>query len=325
MKRFLTAAMITAGIFAMSGTGEAASVDKPLKIGFSNRTLNGAFFNGLTEYMKISAKKAGYEIITTDATGNMNKQISDVEDMLSQGIDILVLNPQDPAAGVNIARRAAAKGIPVIDLDSDISLDAPGVITRIMANNPANNKMIGEYAVKLFGDQPINAVIISGNQGNLVGASRRDNFIAAVMEEQMRLYGRTNFTILTQGWGNWDQQGSLKAMEDALVAHGDKINAVYAEMDDMALGAIRALKAAGKLKNVRVFAHDGYKKGLEAIRSGELQATASNNPKALAEKVMEVIKEFRAGKTRFGDYEYITPILVTKDNVNEYYDEDSIY
>ena len=79
------------------------------KIGFSNRTLNGAFFNGLTENMKISAKAAGYDIITTDAAGNMNKQISDVEDMLSQGIDILVLNPQDPAAGVNIAKKAAAK------------------------------------------------------------------------------------------------------------------------------------------------------------------------------------------------------------------------
>jgi ribose transport system substrate-binding protein len=96
-------------------------------------------------------------------------------------------------------------------------------------------------------------------------------------------------------------------------------------MDDMALGAIRALKAAGKLKNVRVFAHDGYKKGLESIRNGELLATASNNPKALAEKVMEVVREHRAGKIRFSDYEYITPVLITKDNVDTYYDKDSIF
>ena len=323
MKRLIGAAVLSASLFALNTVAQAAPA-KPLKIGFSNRTLNGAFFNGLTEYMKISAKAAGYEIIATDAAGNMNKQISDVEDMLSQGIDILVLNPQDPAAGVNIVKKATAKGIPVVNLDSDISLDAP-VITRVMANNPVNNKMLGEYAVKLFGDKPINAVIISGNQGNLVGAARRDNFIASVMEEQMRLYGRTNFTVLTQGWGNWDQQGGLKAMEDALVAHGDKINAVYTEMDDMALGAIRALKAAGKLKNVKVIAHDGYKKGLESIKNSELQATASNNPKALAEKVMEVIKDFKAGKTKFSDYEFITPVLITKDNVDKYYDKDSIY
>ena len=325
MKRFLAITLMSASILGLSASAQAqAQSTKPLKIGFSNRTLNGAFFNGLTENMKISAKAAGYDIITTDAAGNMNKQISDVEDMLSQGIDILVLNPQDPAAGVNIAKKAAAKKIPVINLDSDISLDAP-VITRVMANNPVNNKLLGEYAVKLFGDKPINAFIISGNQGNLVGAARRDNFIASVMEEQMRLYGRTNFTVLAQGWGNWDQQGGLKAMEDALVAHGDKINAVYAEMDDMALGAIRALKAAGKLKNVKVFAHDGYKKGLESIKNGELLATASNNPKALAEKVMEIIKDYKDGKNKFNDYEYITPVLINKDNVDKHYDKDSIF
>lgn len=96
-------------------------------------------------------------------------------------------------------------------------------------------------------------------------------------------------------------------------------------MDDMALGAIRALKAAGKLKNVTVIAHDGYKKGLESIKAGELKATASNNPKALAEKVMEVIKDYKAGKTKFPEYELITPILITKDTVDKYYDKDSIY
>ena len=85
MKRLIGAAVLSASLFALNTVAQAAPA-KPLKIGFSNRTLNGAFFNGLTEYMKISAKAAGYEIIATDAAGNMNKQISDVEDMLSQGI-----------------------------------------------------------------------------------------------------------------------------------------------------------------------------------------------------------------------------------------------
>ncbi len=323
MKRFIGVLALAAGLIGgMATTGFAA--DKPLKIGFANRTLNGAFFNGLTEYMKIYAKKGGSEIITTDAGANMSKQISDVEDMLSQGIDYLVLNPQDPAAGINIVKMAQRKGVPVINLDSDIALDAP-VITRVMANNPINNRMIGEFAVQQFGKEPIRAVIISGNQGSLVGEARRSNFISGVMEAQMRTNGYTDFAVLTQGWGNWDQQGGLKAMEDALVAHGDKINAIYTEMDDMALGAIRALKASGKLANVRVYAHDGYKKGLEAIRKGELQATASNNPKLLIEKVFEVLEQHKAGKRDFSDYEYIRPLLITKDNVDQYYDADSIY
>lgn len=322
MNRFLGAALAAA--MMTLGLSSTASAEGALKVGFANRTLNGAFFVGLTEYMKINAEKAGYQIITTDAAGNMDKQVADVEDMLSQNIDYLVLNPQDPAAGVKITEMATKKGIPVIDLDSDISLDAP-VITRVMANNAANNRLIGDFAVKQFGNKPINAVIISGNQGNLVGEARRDNFIAGVMEAQMRDYGATNFTVLTQGWGNWDQQGGLKAMEDALVAQGDKINMVYSEMDDMALGAIRALKAAGKLENVKVFAHDGYKFSLDAIKRGDQQATASNNPKLLTEKVFEVIKAHHEGKRTFNNYEYIKPLLITKDNVADYYDPESLF
>lgn len=318
MKKVLTSLVV-----AFSLAGSAIASDS-VKVGFANRTLNGAFFNGLTEYMKIHAKEAGYELITTDARGDLNKQIADVEDMLSQGIDYLVLNPQDPVAGIKIAEMAERAKVPTIALDSDIALTAP-VITRIQANNGENNKMIGEFAVKQFGNKPINLVLISGNQGNLVGEARRTNFLVGVMEAQLRQYNQTNVNVVTQTWGNWDQQGGLKAMEDALVAHGDKINAVYAEMDDMALGGIRALKASGKLKNVHVYAHDGYKFGLDAVRKGELQATASNNPDSLTKLTIETIKEHKAGKRDFPDYRYIKPLLITKENVKSVYNPDSLY
>lgn len=318
MKKLLTVLALSASL-----VGTAVAEDK-VKIGFANRTLNGAFFNGLTEYMKIHAKEAGYELITTDARADLNKQIADVEDMLSQGINYLVLNPQDPAAGVKIAEMAARAKVPTIALDSDIALTAP-VVTRIQANNAANNLMIGDYAVGQFGKEPINLVLISGNQGNLVGEARRNNFLTGVMDSQIRQYNQTQLTVVSQVWGNWDQQGGLKAMEDALVAHGDKINAVYSEMDDMALGAIRALKAAGKLQNVKVYAHDGYKFGLEAIKKGELQATASNNPNQLTKLTIDTIKEYHAGKRDFPDYLYIKPLLINKENVEKVYDPSSLY
>ncbi|WP_165872740.1 substrate-binding domain-containing protein [Celerinatantimonas diazotrophica] len=301
-----------------------AHAKEQIKVGFANRTLNGAFFNGLTEYMKIHAKEHGYQLVTTDARGDMNKQISDVEDMIAQGINYLVLNPQDPEAGLRITEIAKRAGIPVIDLDSDISLKAP-VVTRVMANNAVDNKMIGEYAVSQFGDKPMRCVVISGNQGNLVGKARRDGFFTGVIEAQLRKYNHTEFKILSQGWGNWDQQGGLKAMEDQIVAQGNKINCVYSEMDDMALGAIRALKAANKLQGVKVYSHDGYKKGLEAIINGDLQATASNNPDLLTKKVLNIIQQYQQGKHDFPDYEYITPTLITKDNVKKYYNPKSIF
>jgi ribose transport system substrate-binding protein len=274
--------------------------------------------------MKIHAKERGYDLITTDARGDLNKQISDVEDMISQGINYLVLNPQDPEAGMRITQIAKRAGIPTVILDSDISLDAP-VITRVQANNAKNNIAIGEFAVDQFGNKPMNCVIISGNQGNLVGEARRTNFIRGVMEAQLRKYNQTNLTIVSQGWGNWDQQGGLKAMEDIIVAQGNKINCVYSEMDDMALGAILSLKGANKLQDVKVYAHDGYKKGLEAIERGDLQATAANNPNTLTNTVLDVIAKYQAGNKDFPDYVYTPTVLITKDNVKQVYDPKSLF
>lgn len=317
MKKVMLSVLIAATLSA------PAMASEEIKIGFSNRTLNGAFFNGLHEYMKIHAKDKGYELIATDARGDMTKQIADVEDMLSQGIDYLILNPQDPIAGKRITEIAKKRGVTTFILDSDISLDAP-VVTRVQANNAVNNIMIGEYAVEQFGREQMNCVVISGNQGNLVGEARRTNFVRGVMEAQLRKYNKTNLTILSQSWGNWDQQGGLKAMEDLIVAN-PQINCVYAEMDDMALGAIRALKGANKLDGVKVYAHDGYKKGIEAVMRGELQATASNSPNVLTKTILDIIGDYHQGKTDYPDYVYIEPILINGANAKQVYSPKSLY
>ena len=137
----------------------------------------------------------------------------------------------------------------------------------------------------------MNAVIISGNQGNLVGAAiattssppswkSRCASTAAPTSRCSRKAGATSGPA-----GRPEGDGRR-----AFVAHGDKINLIYTGMDDMGLGAIRALKAAGKLKNVTVIAHDGYKKGLEAVKNGENARHRVEQSKALAEKVMEIVK-----------------------------------
>ncbi|EIP97139.1 ABC-type sugar transport system, periplasmic component [Opitutaceae bacterium TAV1] len=294
------------------------------KVGFANRTLNGAYFNALTEYFKISAKAAGFDTVTTDAKADLNKQVADVEDMLSQGIKYLVLNPQDPVGGARIARIAQRRGVPVITVDSDIADDAP-VLTRILGANFKNGSLVGEYAVSQFGNKEINAVIISGNQGNLVGEARRTGFMVGVIEAQLRNTNQTRFQVLTQMWGNWDQQGGLKAMEDALVSQGAKVNCLFTEMDDMTLGAIRALRASGKLKNVRVYSHDGYSKGLLAVKSGDIQATAINDPEVFAKMAVDVCKKLVGGNTDIPDVLYTPSILVTKDNVDKHYNPEALY
>lgn len=234
------------------------------------------------------------------------------------------MNPQDPEAGVRITKIAASKGIPVITIDSDIPLTAP-VLTRVMADNVKNNVLMGEYAVDQFGSKPLNCVFISGSQGNLAGEARRSSFVKGVVEAQLRKYNQTNLVVLSQGWGNWDQQGGLKAMEDMIVAQGDKVNCVFSESDEMTLGTILALKAANKLDNIKVYSNDGYKKALESISRGDLQATVSNNPDTLTSTVVDIITEHAKGKKSFPDYSYIPPIVIKKDNVDKYYNAKALY
>lgn len=305
-----------------SGLAQAAE-KKEVVVGFANRTLNGAYFAALSEHVKQFGEAAGYKIILTDARADFTKQVADCEDMVAQGINYLLLNPQDPMAGIQIARNAAAKGIKVLTIDSDISLEAP-VVTRILPDNAGNNLLIGEYAAKAAGKTPIKLSLISGNQGNLVGRARSTNFILGIIEGQLRDINRTEMVILTQVWGNWDQAGGLKAMEDVLVAQPET-NTVYAENDDMALGAYRAVFAAGKQGKVNIYSYDGNKNAYKAIVDGQLMATGENNPEKMAKAAIEIISKLEAGETRFNDYTVMPTLMVNKDNAKKIYNPKSLF
>ena len=314
--------LLVGAIAAMAVSGSALAKD--FTIGFSNRTLNGPYFSALTEHVKNMAQAQGWKVIATDARGDLNKQQADVEDMLSKGVDFLILNPQDPAAGQRIVKQVRSKKIPVVIIDSDLEIGAD-VVTRIAPDNVKNNNLIGEYAAKQFGSTPIKLAVISGNQGNLVGHTRSSNFYLGVIDAQLRNAAKTNMQIVAQVWGGWDQQGGLKAMEDVLVAHPD-VNAVYTENDDMALGAVRALKSANKLGAVKIYTYDGNKNAYKAIIDGEIQATGENNPKIMAQMAIDTIKKVKAGgNVRFPDYSLCPVLMVNKDNASKVYDPNSLF
>jgi ribose transport system substrate-binding protein len=309
---------------ALSGACALSSASaKTLKIGFSNRTLNGPYFNALSQHLKQYGEAKGYTVYLTEARGDLNKQLADCEDLMSKGIDYLVLNPQDPASSLRIVDQANKKGIPVVTLASDIAVSA-NVVTRVLPDNVGNNLAIGGYCAQQFGKEAINLALISGNQGNLVGKARRSNFMLGIIDEQLRSQNKTALTILTQIWGGWDQQGGMKAMEDILVAQ-PSVNAVYCENDDMSLGAIRALRASGKLKKVKVYSYDGNKHAYKAIMNNQLQATGENNPDKMAKWVIEIISAYDKGERDFPDHS-ITPILmVNKKNAAQVYKKDSLF
>lgn len=290
-------------------------------IGVSNRDMN-EYFGTISNAIKAEGEKAGFKVILTDAQNDLTKQLQDCEDLLSSKVDFLVFNPQDPAAGTQIVKKANALNIPVITFDSGL-LGNPKILTQIRAQNYDGNVLTGEYAGSVIGDTPVKLAIVSGSQGNVVSLDRRMGFLAGLNEYRLKNYGHSDINTVTQLFGNWDQNGGRSAMEDILVAHPD-INVVYSESDAMVVGMIRAIKARDMQDKMKVFSFDGNKFAYKAIMDGDLLATSENSPSLIGKAAVDVLKEYvETGRRTFPEITYVRKLLVTKDNVKDVYDPDS--
>jgi ribose transport system substrate-binding protein len=292
------------------------------KVGVSMYTLGAPYFAAQLNAARRKAESLGMTFFSTNAQDDMVKQIANVEDMLARGIDLLILNPKDPKGLIPATKAATQAGVPVIIIDSSIDPLAD-FVTTIQSNNLRNGELIGEWLVKEMKGNPIKMALISGTQGNPVGKERRQGVFRGIIEQQLRTEGTSGFNIVAQGWGNWTHEGGLEAMEDLLVAHPE-INVLLGENDSMTLGAIEAIKEAGRAGDILILAAaDGQKEALKMIKKGEYGATGSNNPVVIAEKAIEIGLEVLQGNTNFPPKSYTPAVCITKENVDEYYSPDS--
>jgi len=295
-----------------------------IKIGVSMYTLGAPYFAAQLNTIVKKVEELGMNIAYTEARDDMVTQLANVEDLLAQGIDLLILNPKDPQGLIPATKAATKAGVPIIIIDSTIDPSAD-FITTIQSNNLANGELIGEWLVKRTKGEPIRMALVSGVPGNPVGKERRQGVFRGIIEQQLRSYGRVNFNIVVQGWGDWYHEGGLRAMEDILVAHPD-INVLLAENDSMALGALEAIKEAGKEDSILVIAcADGQKEALELIQAGKYGATGMNNPVLIAETAIDIGLKVLAGQTDFPKITYTPAVCITKENVKKYYDPDAIF
>lgn len=323
----ILASAALAGGLALAAAPSASAADKPVKIGISMRTLSAPYYGALQQAVEKEAKAQGAQTVAVDANNDMIKQISDVEDMLSQNIDVLVMDPRDAKGLVGVTKEAAAAKIPVIIIDSSIDDSAP-VLTTIQSNNAENGRLVGDWVVSQVKDAPLKIALLSGDQGNLVGEARRDGVMGGILEAQLRQNGRAGFAVVGQGWGLWTQNGGVKAMEDLLTAHPD-INAVLAENDSMALGAMRAIQDAGKAdKNILVFAAaDGQKEAVKLIGEGKYGATGLNDPALIGKMAADLAIKAAKGQVPAGypKITYTPPVAITKANAAQYYKPDALF
>lgn len=319
-KTVLTGCLATTAL--LIGSAQAADC----MIGISMKTLNAPYFAAQEAAAKDQAAKAGCQVATADAQNDMGKQIGDVEDMVSKGVNLLIINAADPQGLVPAINAAAAAGVKVVAIDSTVDPKAK-YITLIQSSNDQNGYQVGQWLAQSTAGKELKIALLSGEKGNVVGQERRLGVFRGLVEGQLVNGGKVGFAVVGQGWGGWTHEGGLKAMEDLLVAHPD-INVVLGENDSMVLGARKALEAAGKVNDVLlVAAADGQKEALQLIQEGQYGATGLNDPDLIARTAVDVGMKALDGSlpADFPRVDLTTPSAITKDNVAKFYRPDAVF
>jgi ribose transport system substrate-binding protein len=253
--------------------------------------------------MKDEAAKRGWEIVVTDAGGSAAKQVADVDSLIAQKVDAIFLAPQEEKPLVPAVMKAKAAGIPVILLDRTVDqTQAQGgrdYITFIGSDFVKEGQRVAEWLIKKTGG---NAKIIEleGTTGSSPANDRKKGFDEAIKSQP-------GMQILASQTGQFNRDKGREVMATLLQAHPD-VTVVYAHNDEMAIGAIAALEAAGKKpgQDVTVVSVDGEKDGLQAIIDGKLGATCECSPR-FGPKAYDTLVAYANGET-------IPPQIINPDN-----------
>ncbi|TCJ01962.1 ribose ABC transporter substrate-binding protein RbsB [Cytobacillus praedii] len=246
--------------------------DDSVKIGLSVSTLNNPFFVSLKQGAEDEAKAQGAEIVTVDAQNDSAKQVSDIEDLIQQGVDVLLVNPTDSAAVAVAIESANNANIPVITVDR--SAEGGEVVAHIASDNVAGGEMAGKFILEKLGNKG-KVVELEGIPGSSAARERGEGFHKAVDAV-------ADVEVVAKQAADFDRAKGLSVMENILQGNKD-IQAVFAHNDEMALGALEALQAAG-LTDVIVVGFDATDDAVKAVESGNMAATVAQKPAIIGQQ-----------------------------------------
>ena len=216
-----------------------------------------------------------------DAQNDASKQAADVEDLIQQGVKLIIINPVDSAAVASAIESANKAGIPVITVDR--SAGGGKVISHIASDNVAGGKLAGEYMLKSIAAGS-DVAMLEGVAGSSAAIERGEGFTKAV-EGKVK--------IVASQTADFDRSKGLSVMENILQANPN-IKAVFAQNDEMALGALEAIAAAKK--DIMVIGFDATADAVAKVKEGKLAATVEQQPKLIGEQAIDAAVKYLSGE-----------------------------
>jgi ribose transport system substrate-binding protein len=245
-------------------------------VGFSQSEKEAnPFRTAETQSIKDEAAKAGVkQLLTTNANSQLSKQISDIQDMIAKGAQALIVAPLN-SDGLEPALAAArAKNIPVLTIDRKINATAcKDYVSFLGSNFVEQGKRAAQEMAKALGGKGKVAILL-GASGNNVTTDRTNGFV-----DELKV-AAPGIQVVAQQTGEFARDKGQQVMEQIIQAQPD-INGVYAENDEMALGALVALRSAGKKPgtDIHVVSIDGTRNAVQKLTDGELYAVVESNPR----------------------------------------------
>jgi ribose transport system substrate-binding protein len=257
-------ALCWALISLANGLPSATAADK-LVIGFSQGTMNHPWRVAMVDGNKKYAAEhyPDVDLVITDGQNQATKQVSDVESLISRGIKVLVISPLQAQALTPIVKQAMEANIPVVTLDREVN-------TKVTCQVGAQNKPIGVEAGKFIAEKlngKGNVIEVQGTAGASATIDRHDGFRDALKDAP-------GIKVVADQFCDYLREPAVKFVEDMLQRFGPgEIQAIYAHNDEMALGAIKAVEAAGRSKEIVIIGIDGQNSAFQAVKDGKLAAT----------------------------------------------------
>ena len=254
------------------------------KIGLIVSTLNNPFFVDLKTGIENQAKKLGYDVVVLDSQNDPAKEVSNMEDISVKDVDVVLLNPVDSDSAIASVMVANNLDLPVITVDR--AANGGEVVSHVASDNAEGGKMAAQYLINQLGDNA-NIVELEGIAGSSATRDRGAGFDNEIEN--------SNLNIITKQSADFDRTKGLSVMENIIQSKGD-IDAVFAQNDEMALGALKALQDAN-MDNVLVVGFDATDDAVASVDKGEMSATIAQQPILIGETAVNLTHRFLSGET----------------------------
>lgn len=303
----------TSSTESTSSTTESTSSASTITIGYSSPDMNNTGQTYIADYAKLMAAELGATITVTDAQNDVVKQQDQVKALIQQGVSALVVVPADTSAMEPVTAAAQAAGIPIVYCNvnplGDVDVLPDGVY-YIGSQEIDAGIMQGEYMGEYLGGEGKAGILMGGL--TYEASYQRTDGVKQVFAEKY-----PNIEVIAEETAEWQRDMAIDVVNNWLTAYGDELTVIFGNNDEMALGAVEALKAAGRT-DIKVMGIDAISDACESILNGELVATVYQDFASQGGGAVEIAYNLANGTEPAESITWVPFLLVTEENAADY-------